>query len=215
MNKNLVDYYRLRAAEYEKVYAKPERQEDLRSATTILQKVFAEKEIMEIACGTGYWTERIAQSANSIQASDINETVLDIARTKKYGNAEVSFRRGDLYQLQTHQEFSSLFGGFIWSHILRQDLDAFIAKVGSFVKSGGIFVFMDNNYVEGSNHPITQIDEQGNTYQTRRLNDGSEHLILKNFPTEDFLREKLRFIAAEIQWIKLSYYWISIAQKKR
>ena len=214
MNKNLVDYYHLRAAEYEKVYTKPERQEDLKKATPILQEFFTGHEVLEIACGTGYWTERIALSAQTIIASDINEAVLDIAQAKDYGKAMVQFVKTDLYQLEENRAYDSLFGGFIWSHILLQELDIFLSKVSRLVKPKGWLVFMDNRYVKGSNYPITEIDEQGNTYQARVLADGSKHLVLKNFPTEDFLKGKLRNQAKNIRLIELDYYWILIYQLK-
>lgn len=33
--------------------------------------------------------------------------------------------------------------------------------------------------------PISERDTDGNTYQTRTLNDGSLHRVLKNFPSAD------------------------------
>ena len=101
-----------------------------------------------------------------------------------------------------------MFGGFIWSHILLQDLDNFIDKIKGLVPSDGTIVFMDNNYVEGSNHVITKTDGQGNTYQTRKLENGTSHLVLKNFPTKEFIFDKLSDIATEINFINLTYYWI-------
>jgi ubiquinone/menaquinone biosynthesis C-methylase UbiE len=61
MNTDIVSYYKGRSKEYERIYSKPERQEDLKSATTILQEIFAGKQVLEIACETGYWTEKIAE----------------------------------------------------------------------------------------------------------------------------------------------------------
>ena len=76
------------------------------------------------------------------------------------------------------------------------------------VSPGGTIVFMDNNFVEGSSHAITKTDEQGNTYQARKLENGTLHLVLKNFPTKDFIFQKLSGIATEINFINLTYYWI-------
>ena len=208
MNTDIVSYYKDRAKEYEKIYSKPERQEDLESAATILQEIFAGKQVLEIACGTGYWTEKIAEKATSIFATDINETVIDIAKKKDLSGKQVSFELADIYNFPDHNKFESLFGGFIWSHILLQDLDKFISTVNRLVSPGGTVVFMDNNFVEGSNHPITKIDEQGNTFQTRKLEDNTTHLVLKNFPTKMFLRHKLNDIAGEFKFFNLTYYWI-------
>ncbi len=208
MNTDIVSYYKDRAKEYEKLYSKPERQEDLKSATTILQEIFADKQVLEIACGTGYWTEKIAAMATSIFATDINESVIEIAKKKDFLSKQVSFGIADIYNFSDNNKFESLFGGFIWSHILLQDLDKFLLTVNSLVSPGGTVVFMDNNYVEGSNHPITERDEHGNSFQTRKLEDNTTHLVLKNFPTELFLQQKLKDMVGEFKFFNLNYYWI-------
>jgi len=208
MNTDLVAYYKARAAEYEKIYAKPERQEDLKEATTILQNIFAGKEVLEIACGTGYWTERMVKTASSVYATDINESVIEVAKQKDWLNHQVTFGLADLFHFPATKKYESLFAGFIWSHILLQDLDHFLSIINDLVIPGGTVVIMDNNFVEGSNHPITNIDEYGNSFQSRQLEDGSSHLVLKNFPTEEFLREKIKDMSVDIRFFNLRYYWI-------
>src|SRR6476469_3702428 len=99
MNADLVSYYRRRAGEYEKIYAKPERQEDLIMIEKLLQDIFRGKDVLEIACGTGYWTQRIAKAARTILATDGNDTVIDIARSKEYFPACVKFQITDFFQL--------------------------------------------------------------------------------------------------------------------
>jgi ubiquinone/menaquinone biosynthesis C-methylase UbiE len=208
MNTDIVSYYKDRAAEYEKIYSKPERQEDLKNAAIILQEIFADKKVLEIACGTGYWTEKIAAKATSIFATDINETVIEVAKKKDLSNKNVSFGIADIYNFPDCNKSESLFGGFIWSHIFLQDLDKFLSTVNSLVSPGGTVVFMDNHFVEGSNHPITKDDAHGNSFQTRKLEDNTTHLVLKNFPTEFFLRDKLKDISGEFTFFNLTYYWI-------
>lgn len=208
MQSDLVAYYKERAREYENIYLKPERQDDLRRAAAILQELFKDKTIIEIACGTGYWTEKIAQTAKHVFASDINEAVLEVAQQKDIGAEKVSFSVGDIYSLAPGNKCDGLFGGFIWSHMPLQQLDAFIDTVNKAVGRGGRIVFMDNNYVAGSSTPISRTDEDGNTFQTRQLSDGSEHEVLKNFPGEAFLRDKLKGLGEDIEVIELQYYWI-------
>src|SRR5438128_2670524 len=94
---NLPDYYARRAGEYEKIFAKPERQPDLACLRTLLPDLFAGHEVLEVACGTGYWTRVMSGSAKSILATDINEGVLEIARHKTYPNNNVAFQIADAY----------------------------------------------------------------------------------------------------------------------
>lgn len=180
MNTDMVSYYKDRATEYEKIYSKPERQDDIEQATTILQDIFNQKSVLEIACGTGYWTERIAQTAASIYATDINESVIEIAKQKDISNNHVTFGLADINNL----------------------------KLDNNVSTNGTIVFMDNNYVDGSNHPIAETDKDGNTFQVRKLENGATHLVLKNFPTQEYISKKLSDIATDITFINLTYYWI-------
>lgn len=211
MNTDLVAYYKERAQEYERVYEKPERQEELAQLSSILQDTFAGKHVFEVACGTGYWTERIAATANFVLATDINEAVLDIARSKVYPEDHVVFRQADIFNLKEEDlqaRYESLLGGFILSHIRLQDLHQFIDILNSCVVPGGMVLLMDNNFVEGSSLPITQQDEAGNTYQTRTLSNGSTHLVLKNFLAEQTLRDLLKDKATDMEFIHLTHYWL-------
>lgn len=208
MNLDPILYYKDRAREYEKIYSRPERQNDLKKVTELLQEMFKNKEIFEIACGTGYWTERIAKTAKTILATDINDTVIEVAKSKNYSAAAVRFQIVDIFNLPHEIKYESVFGGFIWSHIKLEDLNNFIDGLYRIMVKGGTAVFIDNNYVEGSSLPITNIDKMGNTFQARQLENGSKHKVLKNFPTEKFIRQLLADKASDINIINLEYYWI-------
>ncbi len=215
MNNDLVTYYKSRAGEYEEIYFKPERQGELRKIEDILKEIFNRKTVVEIACGTGYWTERISLTAKSILAIDINDSVLDIAQNKSYPQSNVVFQNQNLFLFNPVKKFESLFGGFIWSHIKLQELDSFVDKINDLVLPGGTIVMIDNNYVEGSSIPVTDKDEFGNTYQTRKLKDGSSHIVLKNFPTKKFIQEKLEGKVTEISLTNFEYYWMLSYRNKR
>ncbi len=208
MNNDLNAYYARRAATYEAIYAKPERQTDLQAIENTLREIFQGKNVLEIACGTGYWTEKIAVSANSVLATDINEPVLEIARSKSYPPEKVRFEQSDLYDLSPGPTTDALFGGFIWSHIPLEELGRFTDKVNSLAGVGGTVVFLDNRFVAGSSTPLAEIDSNGNTYQQRPLPDGSSHLILKNFPEIGAIEQDLTGKSQNFRGFLLPFYWL-------
>jgi ubiquinone/menaquinone biosynthesis C-methylase UbiE len=113
-------YYDKRALEYEEVYRKPERRLDLESLTRWIQQELQAHDVLEIACGTGYWTERIASTARSILAIDISDAVMKIARAKQYPRGKVRIVIADAFDLgRVPSAFIASFVGFFWSHSSR------------------------------------------------------------------------------------------------
>lgn len=214
-DKRLVDYYARRAAEYESIYQKPERQADLKRLAELLANAFAGLDVLEVACGTGYWTQHIAKSARRIVASDINAEVLEIARRKAYGSCQVSFLRSDAYALDgVPPACTAGFHGFWWSHVPLQRLSDFLRGFHACLPAGAPILMIDNVYVEGSSTPIARRDEHGNTYQVRQLTDGSMHEVLKNFPSPADIRRHLDGQADGIEVKELTHYWIVTYRRK-
>jgi ubiquinone/menaquinone biosynthesis C-methylase UbiE len=205
---SLIDYYAKRADEYERIYEKPERQNDLAKLKKLFQKICAGHDILEIACGTGYWTQAISQTAKSITATDFNEEVLQIARAKKYG-CKVSFQKADAFNLSSPQNnFTAGLAAAWWSHLRKAEINNFLSQFHRQFSSGALMVFMDNRFVPGSNTPISRTDDEGNTYQLRKLENGNEYEVLKNFPDEKEAKRILTDSAIEICWTELQYYWL-------
>src|SRR5687767_2578557 len=203
-------YYARRAAEYEKIYAKPERQADLARMRKDIPALFAGERVLEIACGTGYWTPLIAAQAQSVLALDYNEETLAIARSKIYKGANVRFVRGDAYALPDwNEKFSAAYAGFWWSHIPLGRIDSFLAHLHSRLAPGARVAFMDNTYFEGSSTPVSRRDADGNTYQSRRLADGSSHEVLKNFPSVQELRQRVGRYGTDVEVTEYEYYWVA------
>ena len=206
----MAEYYAQRASEYERVYQKPERQSDLGKLKEVLSEAFAAEDVLEVACGTGYWTQIIAHSARSIVATDVNDEVLAIARHKDCGACRVTFLKADAYSpADGHHGCTAGFHGFWWSHIPKPRISVFLRGFHAALPRGAQVVMIDNVYVEGSSTPISRRDEQGNSYQTRRLRDGSTHEILKNFPSPAELRETLQSSADDVRMTSLQYYWMA------
>ncbi|HEX9048453.1 MAG TPA: class I SAM-dependent methyltransferase [Verrucomicrobiae bacterium] len=209
MSDPLVSYYAKRAHEYERIYHKPERQADLRQLRDIVEHEFRDAKVCEVACGTGYWTAILAKSAASVFATDINDEVLAIARSKAIDSQRVTFQCADAYALPVPANRSTAgFSGFWWSHIPKARLRSFLQNFHGVLPPGARVMFIDNAYVEGSSTAIARTDQDGNSYQLRQLDDGSTHEVLKNFPTEQELRSTVADLATDIRVQFLRYFWI-------
>jgi demethylmenaquinone methyltransferase/2-methoxy-6-polyprenyl-1,4-benzoquinol methylase len=209
IEKDVEKYYADRAYEYNKTYLRPERQKDIKKLHKLLKNLLGGHRVLEIACGTGYWTKTIASISEFITAVDINEEVLQIAKTRRIASDKVIFIQDDVFLLNKIQNnFSAGFAGFWWSHILKSELKRFLALFHSKLQSDALLIFMDNRRVEGSSTPISRIDIDGNTYQIRRLEDGREYEILKNFPTKKEILETLGNKIKNLKIKFLEYFWI-------
>jgi len=201
-------YYAARAGEYDAVYRKPERQPDLRTIEQWLPAVLRGRRILELACGTGYWTRFLAPAASSIVAIDSADETLRIAR-ERVPQANVSFSVGDAYAPgRPGTVFDAAFAGFWFSHVPRERQVEFLTALNAALQPGARVVFLDNLFVEGSSSPICEEDARGNTYQSRSLSDGSTHRVLKNFPSEADLHALVAHgLGRSPLYTCWTYYW--------
>jgi SAM-dependent methyltransferase len=219
-------YYAQRAAIYERVYHKPERQADLRAMEAWLPGVFAGSDVLEVACGTGWWTPHGARDAQRWLATDLNPETMELARQKPLpacvhlapvdaysweGLAPARAAQGAAAGAPVNPAFTGAFTGAFagcwWSHVPLQQLSTWLDSLHAHLAPGARVVFLDNSYVQTSNLPITHSDAQGNTYQTRTLDDGSVHEVLKNFPTRDQAVAAIGPHVRQVQWLDWTHYW--------
>ena len=175
----------------------------------MIPSYFVGREVLEIACGTGYWTQFIAPVARKVTAIDINSETLAIACSKGLAAERISFEVADVWRLPPHYNaFTGAFAGFWWSHMRSADRRSFIDSLHRALSPGAIVVALDNRYVEGSSTPISHVDAEGNSYQCRQLAGGTEHTVLKNFPTEAELIADISGAGTAIEYTALDYYWV-------
>jgi demethylmenaquinone methyltransferase/2-methoxy-6-polyprenyl-1,4-benzoquinol methylase len=201
-------YYAARAGEYERIYHKPSRQAELRAIEGWLGEAFAGRRVLEVACGTGWWTPHAAARARQWLATDLNPETLAVARAKAMP-ACVRFEAADAYALHAlvPHTFDAAFVGCWWSHVPRARLPGWIADLHGRLEPGARVVFVDNRWVDGDSTPIARVDGDGNGYQRRTLDDGSMHEVLKNYPTLDEARVMLGPRAHEVRWTEHPHYW--------
>jgi hypothetical protein len=68
-------------------------------------------------------------------------------------------------------------------------------------------VLADNHFVANSSTAISRRDADGNTYQQRRLADGTQHKVLKKFPTGAELEIALAPRTQQLSVTEFVYYW--------
>lgn len=201
------DYYAARANEYDRIYAKPERQANLQKLQLWLPALFADRSVLEIACGTGYWTQFYAPLAKRVVALDAATETLRIA-AGRIATSNVHLMQADAYDLPAFDGlFDAAFAGFWWSHIPQASIAPFLVGLHQALKPGARIVFLDNRFVAGSSTPIADRDSNGNTYQVRRLDDGATHRVLKNFPTREQLLAAVSPYSTSCNYHQWQYFW--------
>ena len=202
-------YYAKRAAVYEQVYDKPERQHELEWLRHRVPEVLRGRTVLEVACGTGYWTQFIAREAAKVYACDINDAVLEIAREKPIPPSRAQFFKADAVTLEgAPAGCDAAFAGVWWSHVKKSDLAKFVQNLASKLVPGAVVAILDNRYAQGSSTAISRRDAEGNTYQIRHLPNGEEYEVLKNFPLAEELADAVRPVAREATLETVAYYWL-------
>ncbi len=201
------EYYARRAEEYERIYARPERQADLALIKRAIEEAFAGRHVLDIACGTGYFSRCAAHRALSVSGIDANEETLAIARAKQIPNAV--FDIGDAYALRRpERRYGGCLITFWWSHVPRQRLAEFLAGVQNALAPGAQVLVIDNLYVPGNSTPVSRADQEGNTYQERRLGNTERYEVMKNFPTPSELEAWGTRFGTEVAVTSLTYFWM-------
>ena len=202
------EYYKERAPVYDRVYSYPERQADLRFLENYIPQQFNQLNMLEIAAGTGYWTQFISKTAQSILATDVTEEVLkNLKRRHLPGN--VTTMVIDAYALENMpNQFDGAFAGLWLSHVPRQRLREFVIGVHRYMKPGATVLYIDNSPIQHKRLPITDMDGFGNTYQDRVLDNGTSYKVLKNFPTRQELLEMVKEVACDTEHLELENFWL-------
>ncbi len=211
------EYYSKRAEEYEQIYFREnkERRKEIDDEVLRLKKLASQKSIIELACGTGYWTTRVSETASDIIATDLSLEMIQVAQKKTY-NCPIQFLQTDLHNPPfAKSSFDLLLLGFWFSHEPRQDYDRLFKTLLGLLKPNGKVWMIDNNPpAEGDIFKSTSKDKYGNNYKQRFLDDKTEYSILKNYFTEDSLKKIFEPYFKIKSLIHNKYYWSTVLTAK-
>lgn len=163
----------------------------------------ADRAVLEIACGTGNWTEVLAKRASSVLAVDSSTAVLDIARKKLKHLKNVTFQEADAYTLEgITGSFEVAFASDWWSHMPISSIRLFLENLHKRLGTGSRIIFIDMTMREVFENEIVYYDADGNRVSLRSLPDGGEFEVIKNFPLKNDLLTILKGSADDISFFE-------------
>ncbi len=196
-----IDYYRERAGEYDEWFLRqgrydhgPERNAqwfaEVSEVAAALDTFAPRGDVLELACGTGLWTQHLARYAESVTALDSSPEVLALNRAR-IADPKVRYQEANLFTWQPDRQYDAVFFSFWLSHVPPERFAAFWVMVRRALAPHGRVFFVDSLYAESSTARDHQLPDQQETVLTRRLNDGREYEIIKVFYRPEQLAARL------------------------
>ena len=149
-----------------------------------------EGRILELACGTGLWTERLAPHATSLTCVDASPEVIELNRCR-VREAGVRYICADLFHWQPTERYDFVFFGFWLSHVPAGSFILFWSMVARCLAPGGRVFFVDNRRVSNGSRSDGEAGDPGSARSRRRLADGREFEIVKIYHRPDDLEVNL------------------------
>jgi ubiquinone/menaquinone biosynthesis C-methylase UbiE len=192
-------YYRRRAPEYDEWWRRVGRydqgedeQRRWEEEVGVLERELAEfhpgGDVLELAGGTGWWTERLARTAATLTVLDGSPETLEINRRRVGDRAGLTYLVADLFSWEPTTRFDAVFFSFWLSHVPSARFGQFWDLVARCLRPDGRVFLIDNR-----REPFWGPDlERGvlshrEEVQLRTLRDGSEHRLVKIFYEPDEL----------------------------
>jgi SAM-dependent methyltransferase len=190
-------YYAARAPEYDDWWFRRGRyavpadahtrwNADIAEVVAALEAFDARGDVLELAAGTGLWTQRLAATASRLVAVDANPEVVEINRSR-VGRDDVEYVSADLFAGEPTREFDVCFFGFWLSHVPDARFDAFWSMVATALRPGGRVFLVDS---AAGDRTHTRLRAEGEE-EVRNLADGREFRLIKVRRTPEELRTQL------------------------
>ncbi len=151
-------------------------------------------DVLELACGTGWWTEELLKYADRLTAVDASAEVLQLNR-ERVGEG-VRYVQADLFAWQPDRQYDTVFFSFWLSHVPPAQFAPFWALVQAALKPGGRVFFIDSQRSQTGTAADQTLQPDEQFEQTRRLNDGASYTIVKVYYSPADLQARL----AQLGW---------------
>ena len=194
-------YYAARADVYDETAGYFEKEaEALREPIKArYRELFRGKDVLEVACGSGYWTRVLGEAAASVFAFDINPEILQKAVERCRDLPNVRFRIADAFTfLGVPTGFDAAVAIWWYSHVPKANLSQFLRALRGVLAPGARVLFVDQLPCETVSRTA---DPGGDTLEERTLPDGRTFSVVKNFPTESELRAAIAPFGEDFSYV--------------
>ena len=198
-----IEYYRRRASEYDETSIECVERAS-REYGCLIDHLDPRGDLLEIACGTGLWTQHLAGRAETLTAIDSSPEMIELARSRVGLGGE--FIVVDVFAWEPSRRYDSIFFGFWLSHVPPQRFGAFWQFLDRCLAPRGRVLFVDEGPPRAAEEHLDRclaprgsgvtVDEGSIDPETesspapvvkRRLRDGTIHEIVKIFYDPDDL----------------------------
>jgi demethylmenaquinone methyltransferase/2-methoxy-6-polyprenyl-1,4-benzoquinol methylase len=196
-----IKYYRQRASEYDEWFFREGRYDrgeqhrrqwfsEVFEVEAALRATKPSGEVLELACGTGLWTQHLVPFANRVTAVDSSPEAIALNK-QRVNSTSVEYIVADLFNWTPNQQFDYIFFGFWLSHVPKEKFASFWQMVKEALKPDGRVFFVDSLFTQDSTaKDHAALNKQG--YSERKLNDGRTYRIVKIFYEPTQLQELLQ-----------------------
>jgi demethylmenaquinone methyltransferase/2-methoxy-6-polyprenyl-1,4-benzoquinol methylase len=213
-----IEYYRARASEYDEWFLRRGRYDrgpeanalwfaEVATVRAALDRFSPAGDVLELACGTGLWTEPLLATAGSITAVDAAPEVLELNRRRVHSN-KVRYLQADIFEWKPDQRFDAVFFGFWLSHVPPTRFESFWRTVAGSLKPGGRVFFVDSKLDPTSTARDHTPVNPGQGEALRRLNDGREFRVVKIFYVRRDLQDRLGLLGWNAAVEETPHYFI-------
>jgi ubiquinone/menaquinone biosynthesis C-methylase UbiE len=197
----MIAYYRARALEYDEWFYRLNRYDrgpeinqrwfdDVAQLEAAFEAIQPVDHALELAAGTGIWTERLVKRAKHVTVVDASPEMISINRGKLPG-APVNYIESNIFDWEPDRVYDLVFFSFWLSHVPPNRVDEFLAKVRRSVRDGGQLFIIDSRFEQTGAAKDNPLFEDEQTYRTRVLNDGNQYTIVKVYYEIEQLRQLL------------------------
>ena len=194
-------YYRARAPEYDAWFLRQGRYDrgeahreqwtaEVRQLERALAAFAPGGDILELACGTGWWTERLSEYGTSLTALDASPEVIALNR-RRLPLKPISYVQADLFTWQPKRTYDTVFFSFWLSHVPPERFGGFWDLVRRSLKPGGRVFFIDSSYAPEATAGGESLNGPDALAVTRRLGDGRTFEVVKVFYEPERLTAQL------------------------